>query len=174
MASLATALRVGYSVENALRETKRDLLRLYDRKSRIIHEYQIMIHQLDINFSTEQVLGELAKRVIHEDVENFVTVFSSAKRMGGDSINIIRRTTSSMMDKIEVERDIQTILSAKEFEFNVMSFIPLIIICYMRLTFSEFMGILYGNLLGVGIMTAALGVYFSAVMLGYKIIKIDI
>jgi len=174
MQMMASALNIGYSVENAVVETTKDLKRLYPKDSRIIREFKQIIHQLEINISVEQALNNFLERVEQEDVENFVTVFSVAKRMGGESIEVLKTTARTISDKIEVEKEIQTMLGAKELEFNIMSLIPFGIILYMRMTFSDFMGVLYGNILGIGIMSSCLVIYFFAFMMGRRLIKIEV
>ncbi len=65
-------------------------------------------------------------------------------------IGIIRNTTSQIGDKIEVKREIDTLLAAKKYEFQIMSMVPYGIIAYMSLSFSDFMEELYGNVTGIG------------------------
>ena len=174
MQMMASALNTGYSVENAIKETMKDLRRLYPKDSRIIKEFQKITNQLEMNLPVEHALYQLQKNVKQEDVDSFVTVFSAAKRMGGDSIEILKTTARTISEKIEVEKEIQTMLSAKQLEFKIMSIIPFGIILYMRLTFSDFMNVLYGNLLGIGIMSSCLVIYFFAYILGRRIIKIEV
>ncbi|MCI9441682.1 MAG: type II secretion system protein F [Ruminococcus sp.] len=174
MQTLASALKVGYSVENAIRETEKDLRTLYPEDSRIIKEFSRMIHELDVNFTAEQVLKEMAARICQEDVENFVTVFATAKRTGGDSIAFLKSTVKIIGDKIEVEREIQTLLSAKKLEFHVMCIIPLGMVLYMRMAFPEFLSVLYGGLPGIILMTICLSVYAFAWRLGRKMIQIEV
>ena len=133
-----------------------------------------MIHQLDMNRTAEQVLSEFAGRVDQEDVDSFVTVFITAKRTGGDSITIIRNAVRDIGEKIEVEKEIQTFLAAKKLEFKVMCVIPFGIILYMRLAFPEFMGVLYGNLLGVVLMSVCLGIYAAAYKIGRDLVDIEV
>ncbi|MEG0107764.1 MAG: type II secretion system protein F, partial [Lachnospiraceae bacterium] len=91
-----------------------------------------------------------------------------------DSIAIIHRAVRIICDKIDVKREIETIMSAKKLEFQVMSFIPFGILGYMRLSFPEFMNILYGNILGIVIMTGSLIAYGGAYLLGRKIVEIEV
>jgi len=174
MQIMASTLNIGYSVENAVIEATKDLKRLYPNDSRIIREFKQIIHQLEINISIEQAFNNFLGRVEQEDVENFVAVFSVAKRMGGESIEVLKTTAHTISEKIEVEKEIQTMLGAKELEFNIMSLIPFGIILYMRMTFSDFMGVLYGNILGIGIMSSCLVIYFFAFMMGRRLIKIEV
>lgn len=172
--AMAAAMNVGYSVENAIREAARDMKPLFQSECRIQKEFNRMIYQLDMNRTTEQVMAGFAERVGQEDVDNFVTVFITAKRTGGDSITIIRDAVRDIGEKIEVEKEIQTFLSAKKLEFKVMCIIPFGIILYMRLAFPEFMGVLYGNLLGAALMSVCLGIYIGAYYIGKKLVDIQV
>lgn len=171
---MASALSTGYSVENSLLEAQKELRLLYPEDARIIREYQVMARQLRIHVPVEQILEEFAKRSQMEDVENFVAVFAAARKSGGDMIAIIRNTADQIGDKIDVKREIDTVLAAKKYEFRVMSAIPYAIIGYMSLSFPEFMDSLYGNMMGIGVMTACLSMYLGAYYLGTRIIRIEV
>ncbi len=174
MQILSSALKAGYSVENAIKETEKDLRPLYPEDSRIRREFNRMIHELNMNLTAEQVLKEMAGRIRQEDVDNFVTVFATAKRTGGDSISILKSTVQMIGDKIEVEREIQTLLASKRLEFHMMCIIPLGMVFYMRMAFPEFLSILYGGLPGVILMSVCLGVYAFAWRMGTKMIQIEV
>lgn len=174
MQILSSALKAGYSVENAIKETEKDLRPLYSEDSRIRREFKRMIHELNMNLTAEQVLKEMARRIQQEDVDNFVTVFATAKRTGGDSISILKDTVQMIGDKIEVEREIQTLLASKKLEFHVMCIIPLGMVLYMRMAFPEFLSVLYGGLPGVILMSICLGVYAFAWRMGTKMIQIEV
>lgn len=169
---VSSLLKAGYSVENAFRETEKELRPLYPQESRIRKEFERMKRELDMNLSVEQVLKNFAKRIQQEDVENFVTVFATAKRIGGDSIRILRDTVRMIAGKIETEREIETLLASKKLEFRIMCVIPLGIIFYMRFAFPEFLAVLYGNLIGVFLMSVCLCVYIFAYYKGNQIIRI--
>ena len=171
---MASALKAGYSVENAIREVNRELAPMYGEDTRIRREYKIMAGQLEMNAPAEQVLREFAERAGQEDVESFVHVFAAAKKSGGDSIAIIRNSVKIISEKIDTEKEIQTMLAAKKLEFDLMCVIPFGIILYMKLTFREFIGILYGNLTGAAVMSCCLLLYLAAYRLGKKIIKIEV
>ncbi|MGL6200250.1 MAG: type II secretion system F family protein [Lachnospiraceae bacterium] len=172
--SLTVALRTGYSMENAMRETLRDMLVMYKEDVRVIRELTQMNRQIQMNIPAEQVWQELSDRIEQEDVQNFTEVFVIARRSGGDVISILRNTAKQIRDKSDVKREIDTIMSQKQLEFKVMSAVPLGIIAYMTLSFADFMEALYGNTAGVCIMSICLGLYGAAYWLGKKIIKIEV
>ena len=172
--ALATALNVGYSVENAMREVLKDLQVIYKKDELIIREFRYMVRQLDVNFTIEKVLQEFSERTKEEDVQTFVTIFVMAKRSGGDMIGIIRNTVQQMSEKADIRREIGTIIASKKLEFKVMSAIPFGMICYMKFSFPEFMGILYGNVAGVVIMTICFLGYGIAYEAGKRIVEIEV
>ena len=170
----ASALKAGYSVENAIREAGRDIAPMYGEDTRIRIEYARMTHQLDMNMTAEDVLSGFAERTGQEDVENFVNVFAAAKKSGGDSIAMIRKAVRNISEKIDTEKEIQTMLASRKLEFDIMCAVPFVIIFYMKLTFGEFLDVLYGNMAGAAVMTMCLILYMGAYLFGRKLIRIEV
>lgn len=167
-------LNVGYSIENAIKETKNELLLLYKSSDVIVKEFVYMSRQLNLNVTAEQVWKNMADRVKMPSVDNFVTVFVQAKRSGGDSISIIKTTIRHLNERAEVKAEIETMITARKLEFQIMTFIPFGIIAYMRASFPEFMQVLYETFFGKCFMTLCLCVYFCAWKLGCKIVEIEV
>ncbi|HIV52010.1 MAG TPA: type II secretion system F family protein [Candidatus Mediterraneibacter norwichensis] len=172
--AMSAALKAGYSVENAIRETRKDILPMYGKDARIIKEYERMTVRLNMNCPAAQVLEEFSDRVRQEDVENFVNVFAAAKVSGGDSISIIRNAVRTISEKIETEKEIDTLLASKKLEFDIMCAVPFVIILYMKMTFREFLEVLYGSPAGIVTMSICLAVYIGACQFGRKVIRIEV
>lgn len=172
--SLSAALNVGYSVENAMRETVKDLKEIYKKDERILREFSNMIRQLKMNVTAEAVLNDFAMRTGDEDVQTFVTVFNMAKRSGGDTLEIIRNSVRQMGEKNDVEREVVTLVSAKKLEFKIMTLIPMAMILYLKISFPHFLNVLYGNVAGVLIMSVCLGIYLMSYEMGKRIVEIEV
>ena len=172
--SLQAQLNVGYSMENGLKEVQRELKLLYSENTAIVREFTYMTRQLNLNITAEQVWTEFAERVGLPQVDGFVTVFVQAKRSGGDSISIIRNAVNHMRERAEIQRELETMVAAKKLEFRIMTLIPFGIIAYMRVSFPEFMNVLYGNLFGMCFMSSCLAVYLAAWKLGQNIVEIEV
>ena len=129
---------------------------------------------MDMNMSAEEVLKGFAERTGQEDIENFVNVFEAAKKSGGDSIAVIRDAVKIISGKIDTEKEIQTMIASKKMEFDIMCAVPFAIILYMKLTFGEFLNVLYGNMAGAAIMSLCIFVYMGAYVYGRKIIRIEV
>lgn len=171
---VASALNVGYSAENAFKEAQKEMRIIYQEKTMISEELDYIVRKIRLQVPLEHILDEFAKRVELDDVKNFAAVFATAKRSGGDMIAIIHNTASQIGEKVDVKREIDIILASKKYEFRVMCVIPYAMILYMQLSFPEFMQSLYGNVIGIGVMTICLGAYAFACVLGTKLIKIDV
>ena len=172
--SLSMGLNVGYSVENALLEAYKELKGIYKRDEIILRELSYMIHQIRMNVTAEKAFGDLAARTSDEDVQTFVTVFNIAKRSGGDMLEIIRNVVRQMVDKLDVEREIQTVISAKKMELRIMTIIPLVMIIYLKISFPEFMSVLYGNAIGIVIMSICLMIYVISYEMGKRMVEIEV
>ena len=172
--SISSALSVGYSVENAMREALKDMQTIYKKEELILKELTLMVRQLQMNVTAEEVFRDFANRTEDEDVQTFVTVFNMAKRSGGDAMEIIRNAVRQTGDKIDVEREIVTIISARKMEFRIMTVIPLGMIIYLRFSFPEFFKVLYGNLIGVCVMSICLAVYLISYEAGKRMVEIEV
>lgn len=172
--AFSNALHVGYSAENALLETAKDLREIYSPNARMLREIEQMIRQIKMNITVETAMQDFAVRTQDEDVQTFVTAFNLAKRSGGDTLAIIRRVVRQMGEKIDVEREIHVLLAAKKMEFRVMTVIPYAMICYVKLSFPELTDRLYGNLTGILVMSGCLLLYGLAFEYGKHIVEIEV
>lgn len=174
LASLSAALNAGYSIENAFYQAVADLKLMYDRDSLIVKEFESIVNQIQMNLTIEDILKNFAERSGVEDISNFADVFITSKRTGGDLIKIIRTTGNTINDKIEVKREIVTMITSKQYESNIMCMIPFGIIIYLRLCSPGLLDSLYNNLFGFLFMTVILIIYFLVYRLAQQIINIEV
>ena len=174
MQAVVSALSAGYSIENSFREALKELDLLYGKKVYIYQGFLKIVNKLNLNQNIEDAFIDFAKECQVEEISNFAEILSYAKRSGGNLIQIIRATTDTISEKIDVKREINTIITAKQFEQNIMNYVPLGIILYMRLTSPEMFVKVYGNLAGIIIMTSCLLLYFVARVIAEKIVDIKV
>jgi tight adherence protein B len=172
--SMSVAVQAGYSVENAVSACTRDLERLYKRDDDIIEEFHYIESQQKVSVPVEELFLELGERCQIEDIENFASVFYTAKRTGGDMSKVIQKVARMLGDKIDVKHEIETTLAAKKSEQMIMSLMPAGIILYLQISSPGFLSVLYGNPFGVCAMTVCLGIYGTAYWLGRKIVDIEV
>lgn len=174
MQSVSVALSAGYSVETAFAEALKELRTMYEEDAMIVREFRYIVIQLNMNRSLEELLLGLASRSGIEDIRNFADIFSAAKRTGGNLIAIIRNTVLCVAQKEETRREINTCLSAKKMEQNIMSAVPALILVYVQIVSPGFLDVMYHNPAGILIMSACLAVYAAAWFWGRKIVNIEV
>ena len=174
MQAVVAALIAGYSVENAFRESLSEISLLYGDKSDIYISFSKISAKLNVNTNIEQAVAEFASESAVEEIDSFSQVLTYAKQSGGNLVEIIKNTTDTITEKIEVKREINTIISAKKLEQNIMNLVPLAIILYMRITSGEMFDKLYGNVFGISVMTVCLVLYFVAKLMADKITDIKV
>lgn len=172
--SLVTSLNAGYSLEHAFEDAKRDLMLVYENTALIFVELDVILSGLKVNIPLERLLKDFGERSGVDDIRNFASVVMEAKRSGGNLIRIIQKTVNRIADKIAVEEEIETMITAKKFEERIMMIMPYGIILYLRISNGEFLEVLYHNLLGVMLMTLFLVLIYIADLWTSKIMEIQI
>lgn len=172
--SLSVAVQAGYSVENAVSACARDLERLYTANEDILKEFHYIESQQRVSVPVEELFLDLGERSQVEDIENFASVFYTAKRTGGDMDKVIQKVARMLGDKIDVKKEIETTLAAKKSEQAVMSLMPAGIILYLQVSSPGFLSVLYGNPFGICAMSVCLGIYAAAYWMGRKIVDIEV
>ncbi len=170
--SLSAVLESGYSIENAVAEAYNDLKLSYEEDAMIMKELKLITNMLRSNVPVENAFSAFAERSGLEDIKSFSDVFATAKRTGGNIISIIRSTASVINTRIELKRELKTVISAKKYESDIMRMIPFGVLIYLRLFSPEMVSALYGNTFGAVFMTILLAVYIALAAAAGKIINI--
>ena len=131
----------------------------YDENAMIMKELAILINYLRSNVPIESAFEEFARRSGLEDIKSFSDIFSTAKRTGGNIISIIRSTASVIRTRVELKRELRTMMASKKYESDIMRMIPFGILLYLRIFSPEMISSLYGNAFGIIFMTVILIVY---------------
>ena len=168
---MAASLQAGYSAENALRESIKELVKVY---AIIIREFRLISAQLSMSRSLEELFLDFGRRSAVDDIRSFAEVLLTAKRSGGDLLAVIRNTVFCIRQKQETLQEIETSLSGKIMEQNIMSMIPIFILAYIKLTSPGFLDVMYGNLTGTAVMTICFLVYVGAYFWGKRIVRIEV
>ncbi|MBD5474480.1 MAG: hypothetical protein HDR17_00600 [Lachnospiraceae bacterium] len=166
--------KAGYSIENAFRESYRDMEMLYGAEAVICLEMRYVIAGLDNNVVLEKLIYNLGQRSNLPDIIQFADVFYIAKRSGGNMTDILAKTAAVIEQKTETDKEIQVMISARKMEQKIMNMVPFLIIFYVSSTSRGFFDVLYHNVIGIMIMTVCLGFYMAAYLLSRRIVEIEV
>lgn len=171
---LASSLSAGYSVENALGQSYRELQMMFPGGGLMVDELREMLVRSENNQRPEILFDELAERYPLEEVRSFSEVFQTARASGGSLNAIIRNTASQMAEVLDTKREISTMLAAKVYEQKIMSIMPAAIILYMRIGSGELLEGLYHNPAGICVMSICICIYAGAYFLGKRMVQFEI
>ena len=171
---VTAGIQSGSSVENAFLEAEQEIRSLYGADSEMGQELAMVRKGLTNRIPLEKMLLDLGRRSSVEEIRDFTEVFAAAKRLGGNMREIIKRTANLTGQRMEVEREITTLLASRKYEQRVMMLIPFLLYGYMEISSDGFFDILYHNPAGIAVMTFCLALYLGSCVLAEKIMDIRV
>lgn len=172
---IMVSLETGYSLENSFIEARLELEQLVgDKESCVLEELRLLERRLSTSISLEDAFNDFAERSGIEEIENLAQIITLGKRSGGNLIHMIRKMHVSLTNKWDVEEEIATLVSGKKMEQKIMSYMPIGILFYMRVTNASYIQALYHNALGVVVSIISVTVMQWANLYSAKLIRIEV
>lgn len=154
--ALSSLLSAGRSVENAFMSLENDLILLIgDSQSDLIRELRIITNRLNNGEQLEAGLQDFARRSDLEEVRGFAEVITICKRAGGDLVEVVRRTSQLISEKLEVELEVSVLISQKRFESRIMMGMPFAFVGVLGFMAADYMQPLHEGM-GVLLLTVCL------------------
>lgn len=133
MDSMSNSFSAGKNTPDAFADAQHDMQLSYGNDAIITKEVTIILNGLHSNFTIEVLLKDLAERTGIQDIKSFADTFSVCNRLGGNLKKIVADTRDIIGNKIEIEMEIQTIVTSNKNEMNIMCIMPFVIVLSMHL-----------------------------------------
>jgi tight adherence protein B len=172
--ALSVAMRAGNPPAKALQSAREDLLLLYNDNSDIIVEMDIIIGAFDNAMPLSESFHDFAERSGLEDIESFASIYKTIEGKSSRADEIVRQTQSIIGDKMEIEMEIETLMTSAKNEMNIMTVMPLVILLILGYVGAGFMGTIYTTVGGKIAATIGLIIFVISVALGRKISSIKL
>ena len=143
-----------------------DLIGIYGEKADIVKELKLIVDGIYNGQSVEEMLSNFAARSHLDDIESFATIFEVTNRYGGDMRRVVGETREIINDKIEMEMEIRTLLTANKNDLNIM--------LMLMLNGMGNMSIVQNTPLNVIVKIGVLILFGVAYYMGRKIVDIKI
>lgn len=169
--ALTASYSAGQTTAMAFADAMQEMTNLYGEHSDIVEELHMINAGLQHNYNIEDLLLNFAQRSGLDDVNSFANVFEVCNRKGGNIKQIVADTRSVINDKIEIEMEIQTMISGAKNELNIMMVMPFIIMLAMRGLGSTATGA-GAFLMNFTAKLVALGIFIAAYFIGSKLVDI--
>ena len=129
--SLTSSYSAGQNTVAAFADAEVDMTSIYGETADIVAEIKLIRSGMMNNHIIEELLTNFAQRSGLEDVESFANVFEISNRMGSDLKRVISDSREIINDKIEIEMEIETMLTSNKNDLNIMMVMPLVIVMSM-------------------------------------------
>ncbi len=146
----------------------------FGEKSVVCRSLRRILIGLDNRIPLEQLLQQFAGSSGVEEIEEFAEVFAITKKSGGSMTEVLGRSIHLIQSRMEVESEIAVMISSKKLEQYIMDAVPILIVLYIRMTSKGFFNVLYGNIVGIAVMSACLVAYMAALYLSERIMNIKV
>lgn len=162
-------------METALQDALQDLKVIYpDPNTDILLELEYILRGISMNSTVEEMFQQFGERAHLEDIDNFVDIFVTCKRTGGNLVEVMRSTSNTIGEKIEIKQEIDMLISGKRFEFNVLMLMPVVLVLFLSVTSGDYMAPVFSTIMGRLAMTAGIAMFALAYFVGSRIMRIDI
>lgn len=166
--ALSVAMRAGNPMLKSLQSAREDLLILYTQDSDIITELDLIIGKFNNAVPLSEAFSDLAERSGLEDITGFATVYKTIEGKSGRADEIVRETQHIIADKMVIEMEIDTLMTAAKTEVNIMLLMPLAILAIISYAGAGFMDAIYTTVPGRIVSTLGLITFAFSYWLAQK------
>lgn len=172
--ALSSLLAAGRSVENAFYALEQDLIYLIgDKQADLLRELRAIANRLRNGDPLETPLKDWAERSGLEEIASFADVFAVCKRSGGDLVEVVRRTSHLLGEKMEVEQEMNVLMAGKRFEARILMAMPFAFVGLLGMFAPDYMSALQRGA-GLLVLTAALSLLGVCCRWMYRIMDIRV
>jgi len=166
--AMSVAMRAGNPVLRSLQSAREDLTLIYPQSSDIVTELDIIIAKFNNAVPLSESFSDLAERSGLEDITSFASIYATIEGKSSRADEIVRETQQIISDKMEIEMEIDTLMTAAKSEVSIMLLMPLIILGIIGYAGAGFMDAIYTTGAGRLVSTGGLIVFILSFIMARK------
>lgn len=174
MLLVSTGQKAGYSAENAFLSSYQDMKNLYGAESTVCKMLKILKTGRENNIEFSVLWHQMGHQAGIAEIQEFASVYEISGKSSGNMASVMEKTADIIVRKLETEKEIEVLLSARKLEQKIMNTMPFLIMLYIGITSPGYFDGLYHRLGGILIMTLCLAVYTGAYLMSQKMIPTEI
>lgn len=173
--SMSVATRAGNVEVKAVESALEDLKLSYNENADIVIEVKNIIKGYkDGGIDLKVLFQDLADRSDLEDIRSFATIYSVIEGKSNRFGDILTQTQEIIGDKIEIEQEILTTITAAKSETNMMLVMPIVIVVAMSAMGGGLMDSLFTTTAGHLAATVALLIFGVSYFIAVKVSDINV
>jgi len=172
--AMSVAMRAGSPVLRSLQSAREDLILIYPADSDIITELDIIVGKFNNAVPLSEAFSDFAKRSGLADIASFASIYKVIEGKSSRADEIVKDTQQIISDKMEIEMEIDTMMTAAKSEVNIMLFMPLIILGVIGYAGAGFMDAIYTTGAGRMVSSVGMSVFILSLMLARRFSSIKL
>ena len=173
--SMSVAVRAGNVEYKAVQFALNDLQLTYSDTTDIVVEVKNILLQYEKGgIKLTDLFNDLAERSDLEDIKNFATVYSVIEGKSDRFGEILMYTEHIISEKIGIEQEIETTVTAAKTETNTMMIMPIVVVIMLGAVGGGMMDALFTTATGHLAATVSLILYIIAYAISVKVSKIEV
>jgi tight adherence protein B len=170
--SVTNSYAAGKNTPDAFSDALNDMRLQYGEQSYMANELEIITQGIHNNFTIEMMLDDFADRSTLDDIDSFVNTFSVCNRLGGNLKKVVSESREIINQKIEIEMEIQTMVTEKKNEINILAIMPFIVVAMMGTLGNE--NVVANSIANILVKIVAMGLFGVAYYMGRRITSIKV
>lgn len=173
--SMSVAARAGNTELHALEAALNDLRLTYNDDADIIREVTDILNKYRNGIQLRVLFNDFGERSGVDDIISFGQIFEAIEGKSNKFADIIRQTQQVISDKIEIEQEIETVLTAPKQETGMMLVMPVLLMWLFSSDGEQgMMGMLFTTVFGRILTTVCVAVFGASFLLAQKMTDIKV
>lgn len=172
--AMSVAMRAGNPMLKALESARGDLVLIHSERSDIIAELDIILSKFQNAVPLSEAFSDFAERSGLEDIASFASIYATIEGKSSRADEIVRETQQIIADKMEIEMEIETLMTSAKSEVNIMLVMPLVILLVIGYAGAGFMDAIYTTGMGRLVATGGVIVFMISFIMARKFSNIQL
>lgn len=143
------SLKGGRSFDNALIDAKNNLFNMYGEDTLLGKELEKIVYWNKIGINYEKGFHMLENEYQIVFFKEFGNVLGITRNKGGSFKEVLEQTNITLSERLEVEREITTLLAKQRIEVLILRVIPFVMLLALRFLYPEMIKFLTTNIIGI-------------------------
>ncbi|HLO13000.1 MAG TPA: type II secretion system F family protein [Pseudoneobacillus sp.] len=149
ISTIVGSLRAGFSFPQALKTVTEEA------DSPLKEEMETVLKEMQYGNSLEEALHSLIERMPSEDLDLMVQAILIQRQVGGNLATVLDKIVSTIRDRTKIQRQIKTLTAQGRLSGIVIAIMPFVLALFLYLIEPEYIGTLFYNPIGIGMVIVA-------------------
>lgn len=173
--SMSVAVGAGNVEIHAIRSALKDLKIAYNENADIVKEVENILMQYEKGGKLlKDLFQDLADRSGLDDIQSFATIYAVIEGKSDRFGDILLQTQEIIGDKIAIEQEIETVITAAKSETNMMIVMPIVIVVAMSAMGAGLMDALFKTMVGHIAATVSIVIFAASYIYALRVSDVKV